>query len=502
MKNLKNITSNLNEEQLEAITNSDSRILCLAGAGTGKTRVLISRVLYKVNELEVNPASIVCLTFTRNAAEEMNIRYCENSENSSTIPFFGTFHSYCYSLLISNFDILKKLGYKKVPEIIDETQENYYYEKARFNTKVSLSKRANSIEYNPSYKEKFEYNLLQKEIKKLLKRDSVITYDRICYYVVDALKSDSSLLSQYSKYISNIFIDEFQDTDKLQWEFIKLLSKYASIFIVGDINQAIYQFRGGDSSIIKSINSDSAWTKCVLSHNYRSTVQICEYANTFINECKPDNSVNLKSDKSGSDVNIINKSDFIKYLKLEASSHKSISVLTRSNKTAHDVRRQLESCKIQYESNNGTHYDNLIYSSIDSEYLQRYFFGKLNANQKKQLLADEDTLEPNNYEVYYRSIFEDDFKLIDQIRNSEIFGELQTCYYNNDLQKSSISKVLNFISRIYIGTIHSVKGLEFDTVFVYNVNSDEFKIESSEELQNLFYVAITRAKNCLYIVNS
>ena len=196
---LNTLVNSLNQAQHNVVYSDSSRLLCMAGAGTGKTHTMITRILRLVDE-GVNPNSILCLTFTNAAASEMESRYILNSD-TLVRPYFGTFHAFCYWIMGNNFTVCNKLGYENLPKIIDEYQESMLLEKAKMLSSVKIPKYAYSIRYKPKPKEKFEYQVFQKTVDKLLKGEGLITFDRLCYHVCELFeKKDPSVIQYFNQF--------------------------------------------------------------------------------------------------------------------------------------------------------------------------------------------------------------------------------------------------------------------------------------------------------------
>lgn len=168
----------LNREQETAVNSDAKKILVLAGAGTGKTTVMISRISGLI-KTGVSASDILALTFTNAAALEMKERYRKQHPDTST-PMFCTFHSFCYSLIIKNAELTRKLGYSKVPEIAsdDDIRKIKAKCKQQCGTKLSEDKLNDKVPLNP--KEKFQYDIYWKQYDKLLRQENLITFDIIC----------------------------------------------------------------------------------------------------------------------------------------------------------------------------------------------------------------------------------------------------------------------------------------------------------------------------------
>ena len=268
----------LNKAQNEVVQSNADKLLVLAGAGTGKTTTMLARISRLIDEEKADVQSILVLTFTNAAACEMRDRYRRSHPNQQT-PTFCTFHSFCYSLIAGNRDVARRLGYfKGTPFIADETMLHKVKTMCRqkCGTKISDDKLNGKISVTKS--EQFQKDLYWKQYNKLLREQNIITFDIMCYEVCKLFVSDDSTISASKDRFKYVFVDEFQDTDPKQWEFVSSFS-HSNLFVCGDAKQSIYAFRGADSSIIKSLAENPEWTTIKLSENYRSTAQICDYSN-------------------------------------------------------------------------------------------------------------------------------------------------------------------------------------------------------------------------------
>ena len=339
---------------------------------------------------------------------------------------------------------------------------------------------------------------------KLLRQQNKITFDRLCYRVCELFRNDDARIQKYLDQYSYVYVDEFQDTDPLQWEFVQSFIKKSSVILVGDIRQAIYQFRGSDSSIIKSILSDTSWTIIKLETNYRSTPQICNYANSLLSMYS-DNTEKLilKSVcKDGPQIQFISKLKFESNIDEYLASPSSCAIIARTNSEVEHLSRILTLHNIQYSTKHKLKNKYIAGCALDETYRQEVLISLLRESDKSNLLRNLYLNNKFDIDSYLHSKFPNIFEEILNIEECDEFWQLKLLYDAGELNLYDISDSdLNISeSNLYIGTIHSVKGLEFDKVIVYGVNSESFKVVSSEELMNLFYVACTRPKLDLLIV--
>lgn len=532
---------NLNNEQMSAVVSTDKRILCLAGAGTGKTYTMLARISHLINH-GVNPCNILVLTFTNAAAFEMKSRYIKDNSNN-VVPEFRTFHSFCYHVLSTNKTILRSLGYSRIPVIADDNQRKNLYREAQNITGIKSSIASLSRKKHKSKEDEFNYSVLNKTVHKLMKKENLITFDTLCEEICKLFHEDSPLIQSYKDRYTYIFVDEFQDTDIIQYRFVD--SFYNShLFVVGDALQAIYAFRGADSSIIKELSTNPGWKVIKMYRNYRSAISICEFANKHSRHADDNYRVNVQSFKSEQGDVVCNThsltssygtidSTSIDYCIQDLNHVKGdIAILCRTNKEVDYLKNYMDQHSITYTT--GKQSEDIMHvlkSTKDNNYFFEWLTSCLNSDQYATYLRLSALEETTSYGL---KAFLRDFgqvysissrcKLVNHARKlckdtaNSIFDrcmnllEFLDCK-NLVLDKSkctsmteSINHILNVYdsgevnsnSEIYIGTIHSVKGLEFDNVYVLGVDGPTFKL-SDEENKNLYYVAITRAKQHLVV---
>lgn len=225
----------LNENQQKAVDCQDSRIICLAGAGSGKTFTLISRISKQVQE-GVNPDSILALTFTNAAGLEMKERF-KKENPGKRCPEFRTFHAFCYSLICKDRYVREALGYEIPPTIVEEVHIKKLEKqvKTKLGTKLSDKKLSSTDKLNDP-KEEFERITYQKALKNLIKKENVITFDMLCYNTSELFVNNESCTLPYKRQYKYIYCDEVQDTDMKQFKFLSSFTN-SNFFLVGDIYQ-------------------------------------------------------------------------------------------------------------------------------------------------------------------------------------------------------------------------------------------------------------------------
>lgn len=271
-------TKVFNTEQLQAINSTAHKILCLAGAGSGKTASMIARVSRLVADGH-DPKSILALTFTNAAAAEMRERY-EHDHPAEITPEFRTFHSFCYSLLCKDFGIRDALGYSTIPGIATDAEEKEITELARTTCKIKMSIKDLKKSAKRNKKDAYTIELFNKAVARLMKQRNLISFDMLNEEVSLLFSANHICTAKYKSKYTTILVDEFQDTDSHQMMFIESFPN-SDIYCCGDSLQNLYSFRGTSNEYIKRLSIDPTWDKIRLHTNYRSTNQICDYANDF-----------------------------------------------------------------------------------------------------------------------------------------------------------------------------------------------------------------------------
>ncbi len=301
--------SMMNKEQLEAIKSTEGPLLIMAGAGSGKTRVLTHRVAYLHSEREVPAYNILAITFTNKAANEMKTRVEKIVGNAARDIWISTFHAMCVRILRSNINYL---GYDRSFSIIDPTdQRNVIKDIMRrknidvkqhnprniigfiSNQKNALKKPAEVLEAADQFPDSL-YAEIYQTYQDVLYRNSSVDFDDLIMLTIELFRKEQSVLEFYQNKFQYIHVDEYQDTNQAQYELIQLLAKkYRNICVVGDSDQSIYKFRGADIQNILNFEEDYPEAKIVkLEENYRSSQTILDAANAVIQnntERKPKN---------------------------------------------------------------------------------------------------------------------------------------------------------------------------------------------------------------------
>ena len=303
---MQDVLEGLNDKQYEAVINTEGPCLVIAGAGSGKTKVLTHKIAYLIGEKGVKPWNILAITFTNKAANEMKERIANIVGDDAKDIWMGTFHSICVRILRKFID---RIGFDSSFIIFDTSDQktlvkgclkDLSIDDKLFNDRAVLSEISNAknemldpdqyaVRANGDFrKEKIAtvYELYQKRLKE----NNAVDFDDIINYAIKILEENPDILEYYSNKFQYVLVDEYQDTNKSQFTLVTMLaSRNGNITVVGDNDQGIYSFRGADISNILNFERDFPGTKIIkLEQNYRCTGNILKAANAVIknNEVK------------------------------------------------------------------------------------------------------------------------------------------------------------------------------------------------------------------------
>ncbi|OYD26873.1 DNA helicase-2/ATP-dependent DNA helicase PcrA [Mycoplasma testudineum] len=369
----------LNKDQYEAVTYIDGPLKIIAGAGSGKTKTLTTKIMYHIDKLNTKPWNILGLTFTNKAAREMKERIDSELGQASEGLTLKTFHSFAtYFLrreietlgLSKNFQIAdesdsksilnkilkqndidsEKYTFFKIKEYINQKKQNFYFNKAM---KLTPNLKVETFE--------FIFDQYQNETRK----NNLIDFDDLLFLTYSILKNYEEIEDRWSNKFKLILVDEFQDTDNVQYEIVKLLSKKSQLVIVGDPDQTIYTWRGAKLDIIMNFENDFPNAKIViLKQNYRSTKTILFHANSLIkkNSYRIEKSLYTENEE-GSDVELRKFKDSyeearyvareIKYLLRSGVAAQEIVILYRAHYVSKPFEDNLRFLQIPYSVYSG-----------------------------------------------------------------------------------------------------------------------------------------------------
>lgn len=369
--------SSLNDKQKEAVIDDSKHLRIIAGAGSGKTRVLTMRIAYLIEQKHINPKNVLAITFTNKAANEMKNRISEMLGEAGDGAFISTIHSLCVRILKEEIGVF---GYPKNFTIVDGDDQKTILKEAykEFNIDKKDLSYGSALDYIANCKyEELSYEKAMDQAygeKKLVDKANVYKYyderlkslyaldfDDLILFTVRLFKLHKDILKKWSSKFIYIHVDEFQDIDKTQYELIKLLSStHDNVYVVGDPDQTIYTWRGADVNIIVNFDKDFKNTKTIiLNQNYRSTNNILEGANSLIKYNKSRVPKDLFSENGDGDK-IVHKTlpdetseayyivSCIQILLKQGYEYNDIAILYRSNYLSREVEKVFIENRIPY----------------------------------------------------------------------------------------------------------------------------------------------------------
>lgn len=594
-----NILDGLNKEQVKAVEHIDGPCLVLAGAGSGKTKVLTMRIANLIAS-GIDSKNILAITFTNKAAKEMRERI--NNVVGENRAFVGTFHSFGLRIIKENYEALGLthnftiIDSDDATSIIKKLLKDLGYDPKEYSpgfikNKISFIKNemlsdSEAEKYLASPPEKVALKIYF-EYQKVLRRNNAVDFDDLLKTPVELFYTYEEILDYYQEKYRYILIDEYQDTNEVQYKLVKKLAeKYRNIFVVGDPCQSIYGFRWSNYKNIMNFESDYPEVEVItLYQNYRSTNNILKAANSVIKNNNEGKGVELHSDfglgvkikytrcnDEADEIKVI--LDEIKKLLDDGYDYKDIAILYRTNAQSRILEEGILSKNYPYkvvgsyyfykrkEVKDLISYLRLISNTHDDVSLSRVINVPKRGIGNKSIEELEQRAESNNTSMFeaLEKPKELEFKnlilnlqeiaknvdlteLIDKVlelsgmqaeleKDKTLEAELRlenlkefrsiTESYQKETGSVNLEDFLEDISlvadakehiedgnAITLMTMHSAKGLEFKVVFLAGMeegimphaNSSNSKEEMDEE-RRLCYVAITRAKERLYITNA
>ena len=592
----------LNERQKEAVINTEGPVLVIAGAGSGKTKVLTTRIAYLIENKKVNSENILAITFTNKAAKEMKDRVSNILKRDVRRMHISTFHSFGveilreYGYLVNidkNFTILDSDDSLKVIKIIiDDMNLNKTISPkhvkeviSSYKNKLVLPEEAEKNTY--TFEEKQIVDIYEKYNKKLYNSNSV-DFDDLLLIPYLILDKYNAVLEDFQEKYKYILIDEYQDTNDAQYFLVKILSaKYKNLFVVGDSDQSIYSFRGANYKNILNFTKDFPNAKVIkLEQNYRSTNNILSIANNVIKN---------NIERSHKDLwSSLGDGEKVKFNQLNTEEDEVNYVISEIKKISNQY--DYDDIAIIYRTNAQSRLFEQLFINNVIPFKLVGSFGFFNKKEIKDLIAylklidnpkdDISFLRIVNYPTrgignktienlqrkvnlsnlsLYESIEEDDKKLtlfknlIEEIKDNyenislkslvericEKTNLLETIKKDNDLESSireeNIKEFITYVDnyekennsslreflenlilfsdrennneneekKVNLMTVHAVKGLEFKVVFVVGLEESLFpyqlsleNVQDIEEERRLYYVAVTRAKEKLYLLSA
>lgn len=612
---MNNMLDKLNERQKEAVLTTEGPVLVLAGAGSGKTTVLVNRIAYMISEKHIRPWNILAITFTNKAAREMKDRIERLLGDTAKDMWIGTFHSVCVRILRSCIDLL---GYSRdfviydtadTKTVMKECLRELDIDEKSFPVRNVLSIISNAkndlmdaATFENVYKSDYRMSIIAKiyyRYQTKLRKNNAVDFDDIILNTVKILSENPDVLSKYQDKFQYILVDEYQDTNNSQYLLINLLAQAnRNLCVVGDDDQSIYKFRGANIGNILNFEDDySDVQKITLDQNYRSTQNILDAANSVISNNKGRMGKSLwTSNGNGNKVYVYtgtNEYDEARYIARQIKKHfdeqgsfSDCAILYRTNAQSRVIEEMLMRESVPYKVLSGLRfydrkeikdiiaYLRVVYNPNDDVSLARIInepkrkIGNATLEKARNIAREKETSlydvisHADDYPEFktaikkllsFSEIIQSLIKLKDTVTIEDLTGRILndtgympalvmedttesktrienlgefisviTEFEKNEETGNTLGEFLENISLVsdidgydenedsaVLMTIHSAKGLEFPIVFLSGLEEGLFpgmrSMESDDDIEEerrLCYVAITRAKEQLYITKT
>lgn len=612
---MNNMLDKLNERQKEAVLATEGPVLVLAGAGSGKTTVLVNRIAYMISEKHIRPWNILAITFTNKAAREMKDRIERLLGDTAKDMWIGTFHSVCVRILRSCIDLL---GYRRdfviydtadTKTVMKECLRELDIDEKSFPVRNVLSIISNAkndlmdaATFENVYKSDYRMRIIAKiyyRYQTRLRKNNAVDFDDIILNTVKILSENPDVLSKYQDKFQYILVDEYQDTNNSQYLLINLLAQAnRNLCVVGDDDQSIYKFRGANIGNILNFEDDySDVQKITLDQNYRSTQNILDAANSVISNNKGRMGKSLwTSNGDGNKVFVYtgtNEYDEARYIARQIKKHfdeqgsfSDCAILYRTNAQSRVIEEMLMRESVPYKVLSGLRfydrkeikdiiaYLRVVYNPNDDVSLARIInepkrkIGNATLEKARNIAREKETSlydvisHADDYLEFktaikkllgFSEIIQSLIKLKDTVTIEDLTGRILndtgympalvmedttesktrienlgefisviTEFEKNEETGNTLGEFLENISLVsdidgydenedsaVLMTIHSAKGLEFPIVFLSGLEEGLFpgmrSMESDDDIEEerrLCYVAITRAKEQLYITKT
>lgn len=567
----------LNEQQKQAVIYSDGPLLVLAGAGSGKTKVLTHRVAYFISKGLIKPENALLLTFTNKAASEMKERIIKLLETRPSVvshqPMAATFHSFCAKVLRidgeyvgvpKNFIIYdeqdQKDAVKEIMERLNISVDQYNPASILNGISEAKNQMLTPAEYLNFVKSDWQEIAarIYVEYEKTLKDIGALDFDDLLIKTVQLFREVPEILEKWQKRLTHIFVDEWQDTNKIQYVLTKLLvGKRDNITAVGDASQSIYSWRGADFRNINYLMRDYPNIKIInLEQNYRSTQNILDAANLVISKNTGHPILKLWTEKDkGSRIKIygarngFDEADFIvnevetqlKYSNGKLS-YKDVAVLYRTNAQSRVLEEAFLHAGIPYVLVGGVKFyarreikdviafirylvnpkDSVSKKRIEKIGIRRFekieTFRKEGPDLSNLTTLDilDIVIQKTDYLALFQKESEENLARLENLKelrsvatefpNINEFLENVTLVEASQDSNKHITPNLQQKNCVTLMTLHAAKGLEFPIVFIVGMEEGLFPHSRSlmdnsqmEEERRLAYVGITRAKEVLFL---
>ncbi len=612
---MNNMLDKLNERQKEAVLATEGPVLVLAGAGSGKTTVLVNRIAYMISEKHIRPWNILAITFTNKAAREMKDRIERLLGDTAKDIWIGTFHSVCVRILRSCIDLL---GYSRdfviydtadTKTVMKECLRELDIDEKSFPVRNVLSIISNAkndlmdaATFENVYKSDYRMSIIAKiyyRYQTKLRKNNAVDFDDIILNTVKILSENPDVLSKYQDKFQYILVDEYQDTNNSQYLLINLLAQAnRNLCVVGDDDQSIYKFRGANIGNILNFEDDySDVQKITLDQNYRSTQNILDAANSVISNNKGRMGKSLwTSNGDGNKVFVYtgtNEYDEARYIARQIKKHfdeqgsfSDCAILYRTNAQSRVIEEMLMRESVPYKVLSGLRfydrkeikdiiaYLRVVYNPNDDVSMARIInepkrkIGNATLEKARNIAREKETSlydvisHADDYPEFktaikkllsFSEIIQSLIKLKDTVTIEDLTGRILndtgympalvmedttesktrienlgefisviTEFEKNEETGNTLGEFLENISLVsdidgydenedsaVLMTIHSAKGLEFPIVFLSGLEEGLFpgmrSMESDDDIEEerrLCYVAITRAKEQLYITKT
>lgn len=542
----------LNEQQIAAVTHIYGPALIVAGPGSGKTRVLTHRVAYLIHEHNIPETNILCVTFTNKAAKEIKERVEHLMENTAKLPWSGTFHSICAR-------ILRKDGAKiGIPNtfviydtddqlsIIKDIQKDFGIDPKKINPKAVLgtissckTELVGPLEY-PNLAQGYFQKTVAKiypEYQKRLRKNDAVDFDDLLVETVRLFEKEPTVLDKYQTFFQFVMIDEYQDTNHVQYVLSKMLSdKTNNLYVVGDMAQAIYSFRGADYRNILNFQQNYPNAQVYnLERNYRSTQTILTAATSVINRNQNHIPLELWTEKGlGEKITLysaLDQSEEANFVVTEMRSEmgkgrefNEMAILYRTNAQSRNMEEQLIRANIPYRIIGGLKFyarkeikdliaylrvlhnpnDTVSWSRIinvpprgigqksqealqangwkldELSYKSGLPFEKWVQNKESYSTVEllDEILQLTGYIKWLDDGSDENISRIENIKElrsvASQFINLEEFLENVSLIESSNKAVYDTENQVTLMTIHAAKGLEFPLVFIVGMEENLF----------------------------
>jgi DNA helicase-2/ATP-dependent DNA helicase PcrA len=540
------VFNSLNEEQKKAVQLIKGPSVILAGAGSGKTRVLIHKVLNLILNQSVYPGKIVMITFTNKAASEMKERIAKFSEDLGQIRlgFVGTFHSFCCLILRRDGEVI---GLDSDFVIYDDDDQKSIVKKILkdLHTKYSpayflnrISEAKNQLINSDNYLDNFAFNNasevaeVYEKYQKQLKKNKAVDFDDLLMKTVELFQENKEILEKYQERYQHLMVDEFQDTNFAQYLLTKLLAKkYRNLTVVGDFAQSIYSWRGAEIKNLEKVSEDFPEAEVInLRTNYRSTQNILDYAYDVISKNQLHPVLLLKTDNdTGDEITFFeakNEQEEAIYIaqninrSLEKYDMADIAVLYRTNAQSRVIEEAFLHFSIPYKLIGGTRFyarkeikDVLSYLRLfvnpdDSTAVDRIKkLGKRRWDKYRNLHAEitsqvkelstidimEKVFTATGYLDMYNKDVNEDYARLENIRelksvankfNNIVEFLQQVALVESEYSEGEKSSTKNNEEGVRLMTLHQAKGLEFAQVFIAGL--EEGLLPHSRSIDDIF----------------